>query len=317
MSKKFNARKKYEDANTSGGGGGEIRRLKLAVGKNIIRIVEDNFEDAWIHHFKNSEGENKRAICLGRDKCPICKSGNKATHRFYFNVIDRKDQKAEGKTVIKLLECGKMIFDAIKELALDEEYGDPTQYNLKINRKGEGKKTKYSVQASTKQYPLTEEELKVAEEETAEGGAYDLNMFVAKQTRADLEAILTGEEADSEDKDAGGSGKDGDDGDEDEKDEDKEDTPPKKGNKKSKHDDEDEEEDDEDDGDKDGKELDIDKELKELEDDDDDDEDEDEKPKKNVTKDDDEDEEDEDEDDEDEKPKKKKKIDEDNEDEAW
>ena len=279
MGKEFNARDKYDKTKTSGGEGGDIRRLKLSPGKNIIRIVEDNFEEAWIHHFENKDGDKRRAICLGKGKCPICNTGNKATHRFYFNVIDRKEQKVDGKTIIRLFECGKMIYEPVRELALDEEYGNPTQYNLKINRVGEGKKTKYGVQASTKKYPLTDKEQAIVDSETSEGGAYDLSMFVTKQTKAELLEILNGEEADDGEKDEGEEGEDS-----------EKDTSGSRKNRKNKDKDEDLE------GDEDEEGFDIDKELQDLEDkEEDEDEPTSKKKKKKVTKDEDEDE-DEDED---------------------
>ena len=93
---KFNSRKKFESTQT-GGGGGDIRRFKFVVGLNVVRIAEDNFEDAWIHYFKNAEGEIRRAVCLGKGKCPLCEKGEKASHRFYFNVIDKKSKKKQVK----------------------------------------------------------------------------------------------------------------------------------------------------------------------------------------------------------------------------
>ncbi len=188
---KFNARKKYEKIGTGGGGEG-IRRMKIVPGVSIVRIVEDNFENAWVHHFKDKEGKLRRAICLGKSNCPICESGNKASKRYYFNVIDRKEQKQNGgEFKVKLMEVGTTIATAIKSLALDDEYGDPTQYNIKIEREGEGfKDTKYNVKASPKRYAIKEEEEKIINKQAEEGGAYDLNFFVAKQTRAELLEIL-------------------------------------------------------------------------------------------------------------------------------
>jgi len=260
MGKKFRAKDKYESTQTSGGGG-DIRRMKFEVGTSIVRIVQDNFEDAWVHYFNDKDGKNSRVVCLGKGKCPVCETGAKATHRFYFNVIDRKEQKETKKTEIKIMECGKMIYEQIRELALDEEYGDPTQYNLKITRKGEKKSTKYSVRASTKIYDLTEDEKEVSKSATEEGGSYDLTLFVGKQTKAEILERLGTEEEEIEEENN------------DEDEENTNDSKPSKKNKISNNDKENEDEDEE--------ELDIDKELEELEEDDDDDEEE-EKPKKKA-----------------------------------
>ena len=276
----FKSKKKYEETDTSGGG--DKRRVKLETGLNVIRIVEDNFEHAWVHYFKNSEKKNKRAVCLGKGNCPLCEKGEKAKHRFFFNVIDRKEQKESGETKIKLFEVGKMINEQIKELATDEDYGDPTQYNLKIKRKGEGLKTKYSVMASTKIYDLKDSEKKIIKLATEEGGAYDLDELIKKITKAEILRLMDSEEEEDIDDD-----KD-EDGDEDNKTKKKD----KKRTKKVKDEDDGEGEEKEDE-----EELDIDSELEKLED-----EEEEETPKKKKKK-----VVDEEEEDEDEEPVKKKK----------
>lgn len=274
---KFKSRKKYEGTQTTGGD--DTRRMKFIVGTNVIRIVEDNFEDAWVHYFKNDEGDKRRAICLGKGKCPLCGKKKKATHRFYFNIIDRKEQKETGETKIKVMEVGKMIYDQVRDLALDEEYGDPTQYNLKITRTGEGLKTKYSVRASNKQFGLTKEEEKVLEVETEDGGIYDLSFFVTKQSRSEILEMLGEEKGEKEEEEEEEIEEETDDGEEDEGCEG--DNKSGRKNRKPKKDKEDIDE-DEDGGEE---ELDIDKELKELESEDgEEEEEEEEKSKKKFKK---------------------------------
>ena len=259
MSKKFNAKKKYENdvKSSEGGGGGDIRRVKLAPGVTVLRIVEDNYEKVWVHHFKGVDDEgkekNRRTVCLGKGKCPVCDEGHKAKPRYYFNVVDMKERKKnEGKFQVRLLECGKMVFDGISALALDEEYGDPTQYNVKIERKGEGKMdTKYSVRAGRKIFSLKERDEKIINKTAEEGGAYDLSYFTAKQTKAELLAML-GKPVDSEEE-------------EEEETEEEEDT------------------DEDDDGEEEEEEIDLEKELGDL-DDEDDEEEETKKPKKKCKK---------------------------------
>ena len=297
---KFNSKKKYQNTQTSGGGG-NIRRMKLVVGVNIVRVIEDNFEDTWVHYFKNADGDKRMAICLGKGKCPLCEKcgkSEKATHRFYFNVIDRKEQKESGETVVKVMEVGKTIYEQIRDLALDDEYGDPTQYNIKINRKGEGLKTKYSVRASTKQYDLTKDEKELLEAETEDGGVYDLKSFVQKQTKGELIEMLGGDTEEEEVEDS-------EDGEEDEDSEKPHKS--KKKIKKTKPVEEDVDDDDDDDEPNKKDALDIDEALEDLEDEDDeeekDDDDDEEDPapkKKNKTK-----------------KKSKKKDDDDDEEEEW
>ena len=198
MSKKFNAKKKYEgEEKRTAGGGGDIRRIKFAPDTTtVVRIVEDNYEKVWVHHFKGVDEDgkerNRRTVCLGKGKCPVCDAGHKAKPRYYFNVVDMKERKENaGKFQVRLLEVGKMVYDGIKLLALDEEYGDPTQYNIKIKRTGEGKNdTKYTVHAGRKMFSLKESDEKIINKAAEDGGVYDLSYFTAKQTKAELLEML-------------------------------------------------------------------------------------------------------------------------------
>lgn len=51
-------------------------------------------------------------------------------------------------------------YNSIKDLALDEEYGDPAEYDIKITRTGVEQQTRYSVRPGTKQYKLEDEQLR-------------------------------------------------------------------------------------------------------------------------------------------------------------
>lgn len=196
-------RKDWESLNTDTEGSkkfAETRRMKLVEGDNIIRIVAKEgikqAADAWVHYFTavNTDGGTRKtkAACLGLGNCPICDSGNKARHEFYFNVINRVEQKkANGKFQVHLLQCGISIAEQIKALAMDDEYGNPLKYNIKITRKGTGKRdTTYIVQAARKNTPLTEDENVVINSSTDEGGVYDLTVFLTKKTKAELYEML-------------------------------------------------------------------------------------------------------------------------------
>ena len=51
-------------------------------------------------------------------------------------VLDR----AESEPTVKVLDCGKSIISQIYTYASDADYGDPTQYDLKIKREGAGRR---------------------------------------------------------------------------------------------------------------------------------------------------------------------------------
>lgn len=63
----------------------------------------------------------------------------------------------ESKTA-QIMKLPVTAYRQIAALATDDEYGDPTNYNLKITRTGTGLETKYSVVASPKQMPLKDVE---------------------------------------------------------------------------------------------------------------------------------------------------------------
>ncbi|MDQ0923307.1 hypothetical protein QF038_001815 [Pseudarthrobacter sp. W1I19] len=49
-------------------------------------------------------------------------------------------------------------FKAVQALAVNEEWGDPTQYNINITREGTGKETTYAITPSPNRNPLTVEQ---------------------------------------------------------------------------------------------------------------------------------------------------------------
>lgn len=86
-----------------------------------------------------------------REKQPAFDPDKKPKHFRAFVVWDYEDNK------IKVCEITqKGIQDAIYNLYIDEDWGDPKEYDLKITKEGDGMDTKYAVVASPKK-ELTEE----------------------------------------------------------------------------------------------------------------------------------------------------------------
>lgn len=81
----------------------------------------------------------------------------KLSDRFAWKVLDRADGE------VKAFKGGVMIYKAIKELAMDEEWGDPTGYDFTITRTEE-QGNYYSVTASPNKKPITADEKKLVEE---------------------------------------------------------------------------------------------------------------------------------------------------------
>lgn len=59
--------------------------------------------------------------------------------------------------VPQVLQQSATFFKNIANLAQDEDYGDPTQYDIKVRREGTGTDTIYHITASPKPYPIAQE----------------------------------------------------------------------------------------------------------------------------------------------------------------
>lgn len=129
--------------------------IKLENGENRIRLVSKP-ENYQVHNQK-IEGKFRSVKCEGTD-CKLCAEGNKPRDRYAWVVLDRSDGQ------VKVYECGWMVFEQVLNLARDEDYGDPTQYDLKITKTGEGLDTNYTVIAVPKKTALTAEEKEKLEE---------------------------------------------------------------------------------------------------------------------------------------------------------
>lgn len=134
----------------STGSGEATPYVKLQTGENRMRVVGLPYE-VEVHWEDTVDGQKKRIVCLGVG-CPICKAGHVPQKKFQVLVIDRTDNK------LKILEGGNSIFRQIKDYAMDEDFGDPTKYDIKIKKEGSGRETKYTIMASPKKSELTQEE---------------------------------------------------------------------------------------------------------------------------------------------------------------
>lgn len=142
---------------SSGGNKEQTPFLKLQQGDNRIRVVgKPVIVDIHWESTIDDPGKKKKVICPGPG-CPLCKIGHAPQARYQVLVIDRTDNE------VKILEGGPSIFGAIRNYAMDKDYGDPTKYDLKIKKEGTGRETKYTVLASPKQTELTPEELEKIE----------------------------------------------------------------------------------------------------------------------------------------------------------
>lgn len=133
--------------------GPKVTFMKLQAGMNRVRIGSRPSK-VYQHWEPTLAGKQMKVTCIGNN-CPICKLGHQPVARYQMKVLDKVivDQPEA-----KVLEIGNSIMRSIANCANDPEYGDPSNYDIRIQKEGVGKETKYSVLASPKQIPLTDAE---------------------------------------------------------------------------------------------------------------------------------------------------------------
>lgn len=131
--------------------GGSGKWLKLVEGDNKVRIVSQ-IEDFGSHFIPGPKPRS--VVCIGKDTCPYCNIGEKASVKFMVYAIDRKDG------LVKILQFGYTIFKQYKDYALSEDYGFEVipDYDMNIKRTGTGKETEYNLIPARKPSELTVEE---------------------------------------------------------------------------------------------------------------------------------------------------------------
>lgn len=82
-------------------------------------------------------------------------------------------------------QASATVFKAIQALAVNDEWGDPMQYNLNVSREGTGKETKYAVTPSPNRNPLTVE---------AQEAVDNFNLFDAVENAIPLSQAAEGKE---------------------------------------------------------------------------------------------------------------------------
>lgn len=164
--------------------GNQIDFISFPEGASVIRIVDDEPISRWKHWLPQ---HNRSVICPGKG-CPICNiiknaKQNKETpkynssKRYHIHVIDRRDGQ------LKIMEQSRTFFGML--LALKDNVGDLTEYDVKVIRTGTGKKTQYNVIPMQKQ-PLSEDEKALA------SNRVDLDEFFTAPTNEQLVEILNG-----------------------------------------------------------------------------------------------------------------------------
>lgn len=149
---------------------------KPSEGRNTIRVLPAVGEMEFFFH-EVGRHYDQRQYCPaistdGAEECPICElneqlfqSGEKeaaskfrANRAFWMNIIDRKNRDAGPQ----IYTPGIQVFQAIVSLVSDADYGDVTDldegFDLKLDRKGTGLETKYTVLPAPRPSPLGDDD---------------------------------------------------------------------------------------------------------------------------------------------------------------
>jgi hypothetical protein len=117
--------------------GKSMEYIKLKSGESkVLRIAvpADELIGVW-EHTEQFGGQWRTVTCLGKNECPLCQAGKRASFKAYIPVIDRADDK------VKIFKASKETVKLI--LGLVEEYGDITARDFKVVRQGEKLDTTY------------------------------------------------------------------------------------------------------------------------------------------------------------------------------
>ncbi|KKN37890.1 hypothetical protein LCGC14_0758990 [marine sediment metagenome] len=149
--------------------------MNLEEGTNPVRLITSPYQ-FYIHWTKDATDANRKVRCA-LEGCPVCQNGERATARWYVNVINRKTERCA------ILEIGPQIFKQILGLAKKEKWGDPRRYDLDIERQPKGSQPLYIVQPDGTKEPLADDEKGMVKEFLAR---IDLAKMVEAPTAAEV-----------------------------------------------------------------------------------------------------------------------------------
>lgn len=123
--------------------------MNLTEGDNNVRIFTNpyQFSVAWI---KDQTGANRK-LRAAASNCPLVKSGQKVTQRWYLGVLDRDSGQA------KILEISSQVYLGIKNLHTNPKWGNVKQYDINIKRNPKGSQPLYQVMPYPKEKPSSED----------------------------------------------------------------------------------------------------------------------------------------------------------------
>jgi len=122
------------------------RYTKFANGTTTVRMFGEPFfyYETWLD--KDGGGRTPKRFALDSD-IPVSELGPDGVKQVMSIVVYNYGDKA-----IQVMSVSqKTILKAIKGYSQNKKYGDPTGYDININKEGEGKQTRYTVIADPKE----------------------------------------------------------------------------------------------------------------------------------------------------------------------
>lgn len=145
--------KDWEDESASGGGKSDFFNMKED-GQYKLRIVGKPHEFAA--HWVDAGGSRKKVNCAGKD-CVLCTKGQKASIRYLIPAIFRSGPGVSSGQIC-VTEFGPQVYGAIRNLYKAEDWGNPTRYDVLVDKnKSRGASGTYFV-TPAKMFPLTDME---------------------------------------------------------------------------------------------------------------------------------------------------------------
>ncbi len=132
--------------------------MRLQDKNNVVRMITKPHE-YMVHRYKTNPddpGFGERimsSLYHGRD--PLVDKGLKPKRRWLVGIIDRRTQS------YKILDMSVSVFKSIQELVRDEDWGDPTQYDIDIKVDKNGGPTGYYTVIPKSKKPLSAADLDI------------------------------------------------------------------------------------------------------------------------------------------------------------
>lgn len=123
---------------------------QLQVGENKFRALTE--PEPYIQHFIKADN---RYVNCGGEKCTYCANKIKRDSKVMLYILDRKDEE------VKLAKLPWAFYIGMGDLAASTDWGFDSlpDYDVNMNKKGQGMETRYKVDPTPNKKPLTKDQL--------------------------------------------------------------------------------------------------------------------------------------------------------------